>query len=99
MKRIITILAAISLCGCARFQSVQTDLSYEEGTPSRQITTRTSSTTFFASKSDLARYKALTTDKTQSLGIGSLNLESPTNNLEILERIAGAVVKAAISKP
>lgn len=98
MKTIATAILAIALLGCARFQSVQTDLSYEKGTPSRQITTRTSSTTFFASKSDLARYKALTTDKTQSLGIGSLNLESPTNNLDIVDRVVGAAVKAAAGK-
>lgn len=98
MKKLATAVVAIALCSCARFQSRQDDISYEKGLPLRTITTRTSSTTFFASKSDLARYKATTSDKIQSLGIGSLNLESPTNNLDIIDRVVGAAVKAAAGK-
>lgn len=96
--KLIVVLFVSFPAGCAKFQSVQTDLSYEKGTPSRQITTRTSSTTFFASKSDLTRYRAATSDKIQSLGIGSLNVESPTNNLTIIDAVVGAAVKAAAGK-
>lgn len=98
MKRIIPILAAIALCGCARFSSLQTDISYEKGIPSRSITTATKTRTVFSSKSDLTRYRAATSDKIQSLGIGSLNVESPTNNLTIIDAVVGAAVKAAAGK-
>lgn len=98
MKKLSTAVLAIALCGCANFSSQQTDLSYEKGLPLRTISTTTKARTFFSSKSDLARYKALTTDKTQSLGIGSLNLESPTNNLDVIDRVVGAAVKAAAGK-
>lgn len=98
MNKIATAISVIALCGCANFSSEQTDLSYEKGSPSRTITTKTKARTVFSSKSDLARYKALTTDKTQSLGIGTLNLESPTNNLMIIDAVVGAAVKAAAGK-
>lgn len=98
MKKLLLIASALALAGCANFKSTQTDLSYEKGAPSRQITTKTSARTFFAAKSELSRYKALTTDKTQSLGIGGLNQEA-TNNLEVIIGAAvGAAVKAA-AKP
>lgn len=87
------ILALTFLVGCARFKSHQTDLSYEKGLPVRTITTKTKSATLFSGKSELTKYKALTTDKTQSLGIGSLNQEA-TNNLQI---IIGAAVSAAVN--
>lgn len=99
MKRIVAVIVvAFALCGCANFSSEQIDLSYENGLPLRTITTKTKARTIFSSKSDLARYKALTTDKTQSLGIGTLSLESPTNNLDIIDRVVGAAVKAASGK-
>lgn len=87
------IIALALLTGCASFSSTQEDLSYEKGLPSRTITTKTKARTLWSAKSDLARYKALTTDKTQSLGIGGLNQEA-TNNLEV---IVGAAVGAAVS--
>lgn len=99
MKRTIAVIViALALCGCARFSSVQVDTSYEKGLISRSISTKTKARTVFSSKSDLSRYRATTTDKTQSLGIGSLSQESPTNNLDVIDRVVGAAVKAAAGK-
>lgn len=98
MKKLATAVLAIALCGCARFSSLQTDNSYEKGLISRSITTKTKTRTVFSSKSDLTRYRAATSDKIQSLGIGSLNVESPTNNLTIIDAVVGAAVKAAAGK-
>lgn len=95
MKQLLFLAGALALAGCANFNSTQTDLSYEKGLPSRSIVTKTSARTLFSAKSELTRYKALTTDKTQSLGIGGLNQEA-TNNLEVVIGAAvGAAVKAA----
>lgn len=79
--------ACLSLSiGCAAFKSTQTDESNEK-TGLRKITTTIQSRTFFDSKSDLAKLKASQTDKTQSLGIGSLASESAgTNVMQSLDR-------------
>jgi hypothetical protein len=81
--------------GCARFKTVQTDMSYENGTPIREITTKATSTTFFDSDSALASFKATQTDKTQSASVGSLNQQSSGSNtvvvLEAVERILNSV--------
>jgi len=75
------------LTGCARFVTIQTDISYAEGKPIRQITTRASAHTLFESKSSLAQFQASQTDKTQSAKVGSLNQESTNQALiELLIR-------------
>lgn len=82
------VLAFTSLfaVGCASFSTTQTDLSYEDGKPQRQITTRASASTFFTSKSQLANFKATQTDKTQGASVGSLTQEaSGTNAVRALE--------------
>jgi len=53
--------------------------------------------TFWDSKSEIAKLRASTTDKTQGLSVGHLNEESSsTNTVDLVERVVGAVVKAAI---
>ena len=97
MKTLIALATLIALTGCARFKTIQTDTSYEQGKPVRSITTKATSTTFFDSKSALASFKASQTDKTQSASVGSLNQEtSGTNATALVEKITGAVVEAAI---
>jgi len=68
---------------CAGFRTVQTDYSYEPTTGKviRKITTRAKSTTFFDSKSNLAKWKASQTDKTQGAEVGGLLQESTATNL------------------
>jgi len=79
-KKQRTIIAGLLLIlcqGCARFSTTQTDTSYDEqAKPARTITTKVSATTFFTAKSDLAKFKALQTDKTQSAAVGALGQES-----------------------
>ena len=93
MKHILTILLlALLLTGCARFKTTQTDVSYEEGKPSRAITTEASAITFAASKSALAQWKATQSDKTQGASVGSLEQESDASKL--LDAVIQAAVKA-----
>ena len=103
MKRMIGIMAVAGVVlatGCARFNTTQTDLSYEQGEPSREITTRATASTFFAGKSALASWKASQTDKTQGASVGSLVQESNagTNLNSLVESAVGAAVKAAVGR-
>lgn len=66
--------------GCAQFSTKQTDTSYEDGKPTRTITTQAKATTIWESKSALANFKASQTDKTQSATVGSLNQDSGGTN-------------------
>ncbi len=72
--------------GCARFGTWQTDYSYdaETGNLIRQNTTKVKATTFFEAKSELSKFKALQTDKSQSTAVGSLGQESSSTNLTAL---------------
>lgn len=83
--------------GCARFQTTQTDTSYEKGVPLRTITTKATATTFFEAKSALASFKATQTDKTQSASVGALNQESggATNAASTAGAFLGELIKAA----
>ena len=87
-------------CGCARFSTTQTDLSYDKGQPQRSVTTKATAWTLGTSKSALANFKASQTDKTQSANVGSLTQESSSSNAVMLvEKIVGAAVKAALPVP
>jgi hypothetical protein len=67
------------------FRSTQTETS-PDGT---QRITRVCVTTFFDGKSDLAKLRASTTDKTQGLTVSGLDQSSSsTNAVEILRHIA-----------
>ena len=100
MKTLTPLALAAGLClaGCARFTTTQTDLSYDDtGKPQRQVTTTVKATAFFAASSDLAKFKALQTDKTQSAAVGALNQRSDaTNVVDLVERAIGAAVTASI---
>jgi hypothetical protein len=92
---LIIVLALLS--SCARFSTIQRDISYEKGEPTREITTRATASTFFAAKSSLASWKASQTDKTQGASVGNLTQEADarTNLTAIVEAVVGAAVKAA----
>jgi hypothetical protein len=91
------ILLLLQLVGCARFSTTQTDLSYENGKPARQITTRAKASTLFTARSALANFKASQTDKTQGASVGSLSQETSGTNavaaLSALARIMEALPK------
>jgi len=96
MKTLI-LMAVLTLTGCASFNTTQTDMTYEKGQPLRQITTQAKSRTFFDSRSSLASFKATQTDKSQTASVGSLNQDaSGTNAVDLVTKITGAVVNAAI---
>jgi hypothetical protein len=101
MKRFfITSIGALVLAtGCARFNTTQRDLSYDEqGNPTREITTRATAYTFFAGQSSLASWKASQTDKTQGATVGNLTQEANagTNLIALVETVIGAAVRAAM---
>lgn len=88
-------ILATMACGCASFKTTQIDES-NPTTGLRKITTTVSTRTFWDSKSDLAKLKASTTDKTQSLGVGSIvNESSGTNAVTLIEAVVAAAIKAA----
>jgi hypothetical protein len=67
--------------GCARFQTKQTDISYDEqGLPARTITTKVSAYTLFEAESKLAQFKATQTDKSQAASVGSLDQSAGSTN-------------------
>ena len=90
-------LLAISLClafaGCARFRSTQTETNCD-GT---QKITRVTVTTFFDGKSDLAKLRASTSDKTQTLNLSGLDQSANSTNavevLRLISLIVGTVAK------
>jgi hypothetical protein len=82
--------------GCARFQTKQTDISYDtNNVPTRTITTKVSAYTFFESESKLSQFKATQTDKSQSASVGSLDQSAGSTNtvaaLNAIVQILGAV--------
>lgn len=92
MKTLLIIPALLLFVGCAHFTTTQTDMSYEKGQPIRQITTHASATTLFDAQSQLAKFKATQSDKTQSASVGSLNESSSgTNVVAALQAIDGIV--------
>lgn len=92
----LTLISVLLLTGCAQFSTTQTDVSYEKGQKTREITTRASTITFIANKSELAKFKATQTDKTQSASVGALNQEmNATNAIVDAGLFLGSVIKAA----
>lgn len=94
MTKLLLILP-LALVGCSSFTTIQSDSSYEKGspTPTRTIATRVKVTTFFDSSSQLAQSKALQTDKTQSASLGSLNQTSTSSNIVTLSGNAVDLIK------
>src|SRR6185436_3527285 len=88
----LCLLVLFLCCGCARFRSTQTETS-PDGT---QRITRVCVTTFFDGKSDLAKLRATTTDKTQGLTVSGLDQSTTsTNAVEMLRLIAAIMATAA----
>jgi len=86
MKKLL-MLILLSGAGCATYHSVQTD----NGT--NRVTVVTIKTLFDA-KSELSKLVLTTTDKSQRLGLGSLNQETTSSNLvNIIGAVAEGVAK------
>ena len=94
----IAVLAALSLTGCARFNTVQTDISTDANGIVRTVTTRTSAGTLFDSDSALANLETSQTDKTQRTEVGSLNQSSTSEVVGTLNKILGDALIDALIK-
>ena len=91
---IVAIFAAFIFCftGCARFNSRMTRTDADGSV----VESRQSVTTFFDAKSDIAKLRASTTDKTQGLTVGSISEEtSGTNAVSLIHAVVDAAVSAA----
>ena len=92
----VAVLSVLVLTGCANFTTKQIDRSYEEGKLVREIITQASATTLIESKSELSKFKASQTDKTQSATVGSLGQESnATNSVNDAAVFLGTLIKTA----
>ncbi len=74
-------IALLGLVGCAHFQTTQTDTTTDKSGVVSSRTTRASATTFLDAKSDLAKFKALQSEKSQSASVGTLGQESSGTNI------------------
>lgn len=82
--RSLCLLLLISLSACTSLRIEQIDQSPNE----RTITTRVSATAWFTSAQTLAKLRATTTDKTQSIGTDQLTQHGATNSVEALRQLA-----------
>lgn len=93
MRKLIALfpLIALAAAGCARFSASLHDVSTETtkaGTiVRRSITTDLKGTALFSSTQNIARLKALQTDKTQSFGGEGVNQRGATNTVEALKEL------------
>ena len=92
MKTTLLLSALTLLTGCANLTTTQTDVS-----PERTITTTVKATALFTSTQVIAKLKATTTDKTQSVGTSGIDQQAVSENavkfMESAERIAEKFVK------
>lgn len=88
-------LLALALAGCAGFNTTQTDERKLTDGSYTKITTRVKSHTLFTSKSDLSKFRATQTEKSQGAEVGSLGQSSSGTNavraLEALDSILGKI--------
>jgi hypothetical protein len=82
MKTILLLLLT-TLTGCTTFHVSQLDESPEE----RTIRTEIKATAWFSSAQNLAKIKALQTDKTQSFGVDAMSQHGATNAVQALGSI------------
>lgn len=84
MKHLVLCLLAAALTGCTSLTIEQRDESPE----ARTITTTIHATAWFSSAQTLSKLKAITTDKTMSVGTDSISQQGATNSVAALQAIA-----------
>jgi hypothetical protein len=91
-------LLLVLLAGCSTFTTTQTDKRTNEKTgETTTVITHARSTTFFDSKSNLAKWKATQSEKSQGAEVGGLAQESNgTNVTQLIEAVTRAVVQGAM---
>ena len=77
------LLTLALLTGCTQFRVTQTDESPDE----RIIRTEIKATAWFTSAQNVAKLKALQTDKTQSFGSDIIGQQGATNAVQALNSI------------
>jgi hypothetical protein len=86
----ILCLSLLAFCGCAQLSSRQTETIAPDGSSTR--VTRLRVTTFFDAKSEIAKLRSTTTDKTQGLTVGGLSEgSSGTNAVNAIKSLADLV--------
>jgi len=89
----VAIIFVVLLTGCARFHSEQIQTRID-GT---KVESRQTILTFWDANSSVAKLRASTTEKTQGLTVGGYEAEATsTNVVDLVERIVGAAVSAAV---
>jgi hypothetical protein len=84
MKPTVILLALATLTGCTTFHVEQTDESPGE----RIVRSDIKATAWFSSAQNVAKLKALQTDKSQSFGSEALSQQGATNTAAVLQAIA-----------
>lgn len=91
----ISSMVAISFCivGCARFSTVQRDISYncETGKPIREIVTKAGAYTVWASDSQLANWEAAQSNTNQGAKVGAVNQKTDVINSNVTAIVTRAV--------
>lgn len=77
-------VGCVLLTGCTTFHVTQTDESPNE----RIIRSEIKATAWFSSAQNVAKLKALQTDKTQSFGTDAIGQQGATNTVEALKSVA-----------
>ena len=99
MKPIINLLsisAVLIVAGCSGFTTTQIDRSYEKGQLVREIITKNAAGTIIDGKSELTKFKAAQTDKSQTTTVGALSQEANgTNAVNDAAVFLGALIKSA----
>lgn len=94
MKSLFLLLLLLAP-GCARFTNVQVE-TRGEGAGTVRLESRQVITTFFDSKTSVAKLRVTNTDKSNGLSVGAITEEaSATNAVDLIERIVGAAIRAA----
>lgn len=95
MKNKLIIILALALTGCASFNTTQTDerTTNPDGSGTTKVTTKVSSSTFAASKSNLANFKAKQSEANQSADVGNLGQAA---NIAEIAPVIEAVFKGLI---
>lgn len=78
----------VLLAGCSHIGTVQEKL-HPDGT--KEIT-RVEITTFFDGKTDLAKFRTTSTDKSQGMSVGSVSENASSTNAVELLRSIGAIL-------
>lgn len=97
MKKTIAIaIASVLLAGCAHLSNSQEDTSYNDaGKPVRTIKSHQGATALFDSNSQIVKFRATNTDKTQSSSVGSVDQSaSSTNAVALLHEVDNILVHA-----